>query len=334
MGLFVSTLTCAIAVILAGIILGRSADAIAATTGLGRVWTGAVLLAIATSLPELVTDVSAMSLHVPNLAAGDLFGSSLANMFILGVVSLFAVGERAPKELSPGSVLTIWLSIVLIFLGAMFVLFPFPGVFWGLRPESMLLLVIYLVGLRTIYRCSPTSHPGGSNEEPIAQSQANGRYSLVRSAAEFAMGAGLIFWAGPRFAVLAEQFANASGLGNSFVGTLLVGFSTALPEFVTSLTAVRIGAFDLAVATLYGSSACNMAIFFALDLASPGKSIFASIGPIHALSGFLAMGLMVLGLVTVVRGPLSKRFAIIEPAGGLMVGSYVLSLWLLHVYAG
>ena len=148
------------------------------------------------------------------------------------------------------------------------------------------------------------------------------------------MGAGLIFWAGPRFAILAERFANASGLGTSFVGTLLVGFSTALPEFVTSLTAVRIGAFDLAVATLYGSSACNMAIFFALDLASPGKSIFASIGPIHALSGFLAMGLMVLGLATVVRGPLSKRFAIIEPAGGLMVGSYVLSLWLLHVYAG
>src|SRR5215472_8740634 len=42
---------------------------------------------------------------------------------------------------------------------------------------------------------------------------------------------------------------------------------------------------SLAVATLYGSSACNMTIFFALDLASPGKSIFASTGPIHALSG-------------------------------------------------
>src|SRR5215469_9247844 len=112
MTLFVSTLTCGIAVILAGIILGRSADAIAATTGLGRVWTGAVLLAIATSLPELVTDVSAVRLHVPDLAAGDLFGSSLANMFILGVVSLFAVREHAPKQLASGTVLTILISIV------------------------------------------------------------------------------------------------------------------------------------------------------------------------------------------------------------------------------
>ncbi len=43
MVLLVATLTCGVTVILAGIILGRSADAIAAITGFGRVWAGAIL---------------------------------------------------------------------------------------------------------------------------------------------------------------------------------------------------------------------------------------------------------------------------------------------------
>jgi len=150
MSLLLSTLGCGAVVIFAGIILGRSANVIAETTGLGRVWTGAVLLAMATSLPELVTDVSAVRLHVPDLAAGDLFGSSLANMFILGVVALFAAGQTVPKPLAPSNVLTIWMAIVLSCLGALFVLFPSVGAFHGLRPESTLLLLIYLAGLRTI----------------------------------------------------------------------------------------------------------------------------------------------------------------------------------------
>jgi Ca2+/Na+ antiporter len=76
------------AVVIAGILLGRSADQIADSTGLGAMWTGWVLLAAATSLPEFVTDVSAVRLHAANLAAGDLFGSSLTNMAILPVLAL------------------------------------------------------------------------------------------------------------------------------------------------------------------------------------------------------------------------------------------------------
>lgn len=39
--------------------LAQHADAIAETTGLGRLWTGSLLLAGSTSMPEIVTDISA-----------------------------------------------------------------------------------------------------------------------------------------------------------------------------------------------------------------------------------------------------------------------------------
>ena len=76
-----------------------------------------------------------------------------------------------------------------------------------------------------------------------------------------------------------------------------------------------------------------MAVLFAIDLASRRGSIFGALEPIHALSGFLATILMILGFVTVARPSLSKRFALVEPGSGLMVVSYALALWLVHVYA-
>src|ERR1700730_10287370 len=89
------------AVVVAGILLAWSADRIANATGLGEMWTGWVLLAGATTVPEFVTDTSSVTLPAAKLAGGDLFGSSLTNMAILAVLALsFAPG---PVELADGS---------------------------------------------------------------------------------------------------------------------------------------------------------------------------------------------------------------------------------------
>src|SRR5689334_2812523 len=92
---FAMMLVTGTAVVVAGILLGWSADRMANATGLGELWTGWVLLAGATSLPEFVTDTSAVKIHAASLAGGDLFGSSLTNMAILAVLAVsFAPGSE------------------------------------------------------------------------------------------------------------------------------------------------------------------------------------------------------------------------------------------------
>ena len=59
---------------------------------------------------------------------------------------------------------------------------------------------------------------------------------------------------------IAEQI---TGLGTGFVGLVLLGMITSLPEMVTTIAAVRMGAYDLAVGNLFGSNIFNM---FALGL--------------------------------------------------------------------
>lgn len=81
-------------IVYAGTKLSRYGDQIADLTGLGGLWIGVVLMASATSLPEIFTDVSAALMHAPDLAAGDLFGSNMANMLILGIIDLMHRQKR------------------------------------------------------------------------------------------------------------------------------------------------------------------------------------------------------------------------------------------------
>jgi len=67
----------------------------------------------------------------------------------------------------------------------------------------------------------------------------------VRYFAGFAIAAAVIVLTDPRLARVADQFADLSGLGGSFVGTTFVALSTSLPELVASIAAIRLGAFDL-----------------------------------------------------------------------------------------
>ena len=69
--------------------LASSADVIAVKTGLGKSFVGVVMLATATSLPELGTGVSSiLMVDQIDLAAGDAFGSNIFNLLIIGVIDM------------------------------------------------------------------------------------------------------------------------------------------------------------------------------------------------------------------------------------------------------
>lgn len=230
-------------VVLAGVALARYADQIAEATGLGRIWIGPVLLAAATSLPEAATDVAAVRFGAPDLAAGDLFGSSMANMLILGIIDLLSPRAQVLRRAALDHALSAALAIALNALAALFVLFRPTATVFGVGVETVILLLAYLAGTRAVYRHSVRARPlphKARSHEPVRQ-------LLTRAAVGFGVAAVAILVAAPVFAWSAQRIAEMTGLGTTFVGTLLVGFSTSLPELVASIAAVRAGALDLAV---------------------------------------------------------------------------------------
>ena len=82
-GIWVQLALSAVSVVVGAIWLAKSADTIALQTGLGQTFVGSIFLALVTSLPEMVVSLSALRLGSLDLAIGNIFGSNMANMFIV-----------------------------------------------------------------------------------------------------------------------------------------------------------------------------------------------------------------------------------------------------------
>jgi cation:H+ antiporter len=317
----------AVMVVLAGIQLARHADVIAARTGLGGVWIGTVFLAAATSLPELTTDIAAIRLGAPDLAAGDLFGSSMANMLILAVVSLVP-GAELFRRAALDNGLAAALAITLTGAAGIFVMLGLEITVLGIGLGPLALAAGYLAGIRVVFRHSSTARLGAAVVETGAHAEPRRGPTAFRSAAVgFAGAALLILIMAPVFAASAKALAEITGLATSLVGTWLVGMATSLPELVTSLAAVRMKSYDLAVGNLFGSNAVNMIMFVPIDLMLPGPSIFAAIDPVHALSAVVGIILMALGQGAILLRS-EGRGSLLEPSGALMLAVYAVGLWL------
>ena len=319
-------------VVLAGTALARHADAIAEATKLGRLWIGSVLLAGATSLPELTTDIAAVRLGAVDLAVGDLFGSSMANMLILAVIDLVRPQRRLLQNVALDHILAASLAISLNALAVVFIVVrPSESAFDRVGPGSVVLFLAYVAGTRAVYRHA--TREGTDATVTAAEREKGGKEppTLRRACLGFAVAALAVLAAAPAFAWSAKGIAAITGLGNTFVGTWLVGLATSLPEAAACLAAVRMGSFDLAVGNLFGSNAFNMAIFAALDLAQPG-SLFAVVDPSHALSGSAAVFLMSLAVAAIVYRA-KRRFAMLEPDSVLMLLAYVGAILLLYRHA-
>jgi cation:H+ antiporter len=194
-----------------------------------------------------------------------------------------------------------------------------------------------VTGTRIIFRYTRLSHEAGRIVETTALEGATGTGEIglvgpLRPTVMRFIGASLVILvSGPTLAASAKALAEATGPQYSFVGTLLVGLATSLPELVTSLTAVRLQAYDLAVGNLYGSNAFSMVLLAPLDLAYTDGPILGALDTVHALTGLVSVVLMAIGLAALVYRA-KGRFAMLQPSGIAIVIVYVLGL--LAVYLG
>jgi cation:H+ antiporter len=310
----------AAAIVVAGSFLTRFADAIADLTGWGRLLVGSILLAGATSLPELLVDVNAIRIKQPDLAAGDLFGSCLCNLLILAVLDLSPYSRgRMLSPLASAHALSGMMTILLCSVAVLAILTR-PGLQLppGLGLGSVAILAIYTGGSRLVYydqRMAARADTPGPDQAVLMP--ASPAINLVKAGAGFVAAGSAILLAAPYLARAADALAERSGLGRTFVGTTLVALSTSLPELVASLAALRLGAHDLAIGNVFGSNSFNIALLAVLDLFQPGP-LLSIIAPVNAITGVA----VVLVTAVAIAGQLYRvepRVHFVEPDALLVV---------------
>jgi cation:H+ antiporter len=334
-------------VVWAGVILARAGDTIAARTPLGGLWFGLIFVALATSLPELLTAGISVRLGAPSMAAGDLFGSNMANMLILAIINLLP-GAALFRRGALDQALAATHAISLTAIATSFILLSPPQLVGRIGPGSALLLVAWLAGARGIFRFSnlirsqitteelAEAAVGGAEglEEPPRDAMPDkeappvegpeGR-SLGRPILQFVLGALLIAGTAPLFVASAQDAVEITGLGETFVGAVVLGVATSLPEFVASLAAIRIHAYDMAVANLFGSNALNMVIFLPLDLLHAPGPVLAAVEPVNIFAGLASIVMMSLALGAILFRA-KRRFSMLEPSSALIMLVYVVAI--------
>jgi cation:H+ antiporter len=315
-------------IMLAGTFLARAGDSIATRTRLGGLFVGMLLMASATSLPEIVTDVSAALAGAPDLAVADLFGSSMANMAILGLLDLASRRSVWPGiELGHARVGAIAIALTaLIVLG---VISP-TGIRIGwLGIEPIVVVVAYVGAAAWIGRSEPALPPTGGEEAPADGVEelltpigwAAGEGSLRRDLVTFGLAAVAILVSGPSLAISAQGIAEETGIAQTFIGITLLAVATSLPELVASLAAIRIGAHDLAVGNLFGSNAFNMTIVLWVDLAYTDGPVLDAISIGQMVPGIGAILMMALAIGAIVSGT-GTRLRRGEPDAVLLILAY------------
>jgi cation:H+ antiporter len=105
------------------------------------------------------------------------------------------------------------------------------------------------------------------------------------------------------------------------LGITLLAATTSLPEIATSLAAVKMGAHDLAVGSLLGSNAANMAMIVFVDNAYRRGPILAAIDDVHLVAGTGAVLLMALAFASIVSGQ-TNRVHRLEPDSIVLLIAY------------
>lgn len=330
-GLWIQLLLAAGVILFASNFLAKSSDIIALRTGLGRSFIGVVLLATATSLPELGTGVSAITIvGEPDLAVGDAFGSNLFNLFIIGILDLFWRNTGVPilSSVSLTSVLVGILGILVISVTIVAVYFhghlptnSFEG--WFVSPITIILFGFFLFSMYMIYRFA-LSDSQNQREETKETEESYASESLIRAGVTYTMAAAAIIGAAIWLAFTGEGITHAMHLEASFVGTQFLAFSTSLPELAASLAALRIHAPELAITNVLGSNLFNMGFILTIDdLALVGKPLWSSVSSIHQATALFAIFMTCVVLIGLMVRTRRRPTKFITYESAALIGLYV-----------
>lgn len=321
---------CAALIGFAGPVLTRYGDVIARRTGVSRTWIGLLLLATATSLPELFTGVSAVTMaDAPDIAVGDALGSCIFNLAML--VVLDAIHRDAPmySRMDQGHILTAGFGVILIGFAGVSLLLGRNGLDLKLLHVGVytpIILVLYLVAMRSAFvyeRRRPAPMAATDNDPEVTLKMAVTRY-LAAAAVVVVAGAWLPF--------IGVEIADVMGWRATFVGTLLVAGATSLPELVVTISALRLGALDLAIANLLGSNLFDVLILAIDDIFYVQGPLLSAVSTAHAITAFAAVIMSGILIVALLYRPATRFHGTIGWVSLSLLIVYLLSSYAIYLH--
>ncbi len=218
---------------------------------------GLTIVAIGTSMPELVVSLTSALEGHSDIAVGNIIGSNIANMFlILGMCSIIKPLEFKKQSRLIENPLTLFFTILLFVLcnnGNS------ESAHLITKNEGILLLVlcvlyiVYNIIMAKKGEKFDLEEGQELQEETIPTKILKAIFNVIIGIIGLKLGGDLVV----RSCV---AIASSFGVSEELISLTIVAVSTSLPELITSITATRKGETDMAIGNILGSQIFNIVL--------------------------------------------------------------------------
>lgn len=313
--IYIAYLILALLVVILAVRLSYYVDVLDRKTNLSGAFIGGVLLAAVTSLPELFTALTAvLSLDRPQLVQGDILGSNVFNLCVIGTLTLLFHKNYQNARLSNSHQKTLWFGLVMYGLTFLAILRPMEISLGFLNVNLMTLLILLVYGMNVMFMKSDVSAEN-ENED-------NCHLSLTQVMIRFCILSILLVSVSILLTHVTDQISTELGLGATVAGAIFLGIATSLPELSASYNLVRIHNFNASFGNIVGSNLFNFTILCFADILYTKGGIYLSEAQVFNLLFFGAVS----SILTLFLIRFQKQKSMVMVCGLLILASYILSI--------
>ncbi|WP_281241110.1 sodium:calcium antiporter [Marinococcus luteus] len=298
--------------------LSGYADIISRNTKIGGLLAGTILLAVATSLPELTATISASVIGNADIAVGNGLGSIIFNIFFLFLLDIYFRNKRLFLKVSDDHLYTAVIALLLCIVTAGGLMLHYPLSFFGISVISVLVVAIYTGGMLYISKKQKDTADEGKKASP--DQNVNIRGTVIK----FITFAAIIFVSGSALSISGDLMSSTTGISATAVGSILVATATSLPDAVSVFVALRLANVNMAIGTILGSNIFNVLVTAIGDVFYRGGSIWMDTSDqttIIAVAGFVLTGLV---MIIVKRDRTKNAFTYMMPSLVVVIGYMVM----------
>lgn len=270
---------------------------------------GLTIVAMGTSAPEAAVSITSSLSGQNDMSVANVVGSNFFNILVvLGVSSLISklpVQKNTIKKDTP--FLLIVSGLLLVFGINKYIS----------RIEGLILLIVFVYFLYSTVKMAKSAtnlDSSSDNEIALAESDTTTQTPILKTVILSVIGILGIVIGGDMVVDSATSIATLFGMSANLVSLTIVAIGTSLPEFVTSIVAIKKGETEIAIGNVIGSNIFN--ILLVLGLAT-------FISPITISTLALIDIIFMLCITILLYLFMKKDYSLLKKHGIILVGIYI-----------
>jgi len=190
---------------------------------------------------------------------------------------------------------------------------------------SIIVLILYLVAVRQVFR-SERSQQRVLSASPLKKYEGDSTKAVWL---KFTLAAAAVIGAGIWLSFVGDEIAETYRLETSFVGSLFLAIATSMPELVVAITALRLGAVDMAVADILGANMLDITHIFTVDLFYSKGAVLSSVSRTHLITAVVTVVMSLVVIIGLRFRQKRKTFFVVSWYSVALIVLYILGAYAL-----